>query len=144
MPAFGSPCARRTRSAGSSRRGSRRGWEPRRSSTWAGRPAAFPSPARRERVPVVLHEQNAVPGLANRSLAHMRLPRAVALSFAEARSRFPGSTTTIVTGNPVRRDIVEAQSRRQALAETARKELDLEEDRRTVVIFGGSQGAIHV
>ena len=42
--------------------------------------------ARREGVPVVLHEQNAIPGLANRALAH--LCRAVALSFGDARNAF--------------------------------------------------------
>jgi UDP-N-acetylglucosamine--N-acetylmuramyl-(pentapeptide) pyrophosphoryl-undecaprenol N-acetylglucosamine transferase len=51
---------------------------------------------------VVLHEQNAVLGRANRFLA--RYADALALSFA-ATERVPESAATIVTGNPVRSSI---------------------------------------
>src|SRR5205814_9489411 len=49
-------------------------------------------------VPVVLHEQNAIPGLTNRLLA--RLARTVAVSFAESTAAFARSC--VLTGNPVR------------------------------------------
>ncbi|HCO01947.1 MAG TPA: undecaprenyldiphospho-muramoylpentapeptide beta-N-acetylglucosaminyltransferase [Actinobacteria bacterium] len=100
--------------------------------------------AARERVPVVLHEQNAVPGLANRMLS--RRARTVALSFADAEPLFPrhpGSAIT-VTGNPVREEILRVAEGREVLAKEGRRELDLLEDRRTIVIFGGSQGALHI
>jgi UDP-N-acetylglucosamine--N-acetylmuramyl-(pentapeptide) pyrophosphoryl-undecaprenol N-acetylglucosamine transferase len=100
--------------------------------------------ARRERIPAVLHEQNAVAGLANRTLARARAARAVALSFADARSGFPRSTRTVITGNPVREEIVRVPEERDALAKEARGELDLDEHRRTIVLFGGSQGALHL
>lgn len=100
--------------------------------------------ARREGIPVVVHEQNAVPGLANRTFARLRVPRTIALSFAEAVARFPPSSRTVVTGNPVRRDILEVPRRQEELAEQGREELELDPDRRTVVIFGGSQGALHI
>lgn len=96
----------------------------------------------RERVPLVLHEQNAVPGLANRVAA--RWARAVAVSFAEAASRFPRRARVVVTGNPVRDEIARVPGERDALAKEARQELGLEEGRRTVVVFGGSQGALHL
>lgn len=96
----------------------------------------------RERVPLVLHEQNAVPGLANRLAA--RWARAVALSFAEAASRFPRRARTVVTGNPVRDAIARVPAERDALTAEAREELGLEAGRRTVVVFGGSQGALHL
>jgi len=96
----------------------------------------------RERVPLVLHEQNAVPGLANRLAA--RWARAVALSFAEAASRFPRRARTVVTGNPVRDAIARVPAERDALAAEAREELGLEAGRRTVAVFGGSQGALHL
>lgn len=96
----------------------------------------------RERVPLVLHEQNAVPGLANRVAA--RWARAVALSFAEAAPRFPRRTRTVVTGNPVREAIARVPAERDTLAAEARETLGLEEARRTVVVFGGSQGALHL
>jgi UDP-N-acetylglucosamine--N-acetylmuramyl-(pentapeptide) pyrophosphoryl-undecaprenol N-acetylglucosamine transferase len=51
------------------------------------------------RPPVILHEQNAVLGRANRFLA--RHARVLALSFAET-SRVPPKVNRLVTGNPVR------------------------------------------
>jgi UDP-N-acetylglucosamine--N-acetylmuramyl-(pentapeptide) pyrophosphoryl-undecaprenol N-acetylglucosamine transferase len=57
--------------------------------------------ARREGVPVVLLEQNAVPGRAVRLLA--RRASRVAVSFAETAALLPGARVT-VTGNPVRRE----------------------------------------
>lgn len=98
--------------------------------------------ALRARRALVLHEQNAVPGLANRTLA--RTARTVALAFAEARRAFPRRTTTVVTGNPVREAILAVPTDREALAAEARRELDLEDGRRTLVVLGGSQGALHV
>lgn len=98
--------------------------------------------ARRDRVPVVLHEQNAVPGLANRALA--RLARAVALSFRDARRFFPRRLRVEVTGNPVRQEILRVVDERDVLAKEATEVLELEGDRRTVLIFGGSQGALHI
>ena len=96
----------------------------------------------RERKPLVLHEQNAVPGLANRILA--RLAHAVALSFAEARRMLPRPVHTVVTGDPVREEILAVPSERVLLAKEAREALGLEEDRTTVLVFGGSLGALHV
>jgi len=98
--------------------------------------------ALRSRRPLVLHEQNAVPGLANRTFA--RPARTVALSFAEARRAFPRKTRTLVTGNPVRPQILAVPAERERLAKEALGELDLDPERRTVVVFGGSQGALHL
>jgi UDP-N-acetylglucosamine--N-acetylmuramyl-(pentapeptide) pyrophosphoryl-undecaprenol N-acetylglucosamine transferase len=98
--------------------------------------------ARREHVPVVLHEQNAIPGLANRALA--RMAGAVALSFAHARSGFPRSARVEVTGNPVREDILRVRADRGLLAAEARGSLGLEPGRMSVVVFGGSLGALHL
>ncbi|HWO71611.1 MAG TPA: undecaprenyldiphospho-muramoylpentapeptide beta-N-acetylglucosaminyltransferase [Actinomycetota bacterium] len=91
------------------------------------------------RRPVVLHEQNAVAGLANRLFA--RWARRIGLSFAEAAATLPGRARAVVTGNPVREEIVAVRERRADLADEARAALGLEPGRRTVVVFGGSQGA---
>ncbi|HTU01362.1 MAG TPA: undecaprenyldiphospho-muramoylpentapeptide beta-N-acetylglucosaminyltransferase, partial [Candidatus Sulfotelmatobacter sp.] len=88
--------------------------------------------ARLQGVPVVLHEQNAYPGLANRWLG--RVASAVAVSFAAALPRFPAGRTTL-TGNPVRAAIHPGDQR------AARERLGLDPARFTVLIFGGSQGA---
>ena len=98
--------------------------------------------ARRARVPLVLHEQNAVPSLANRLLA--RRARAVGLTFEDARGRFGGGAPMTLTGNPVRTTILDVPPNRARLAAEAREVFGLAEDRTTVVVFGGSQGALHL
>ena len=86
-----------------------------------------------------LHEQNAIPGLANRLLA--RLATAMALTFEDSRARLPRSLRVEVTGLPLRRDIREVTARREELAAEARRTWDLEPERTTVLVTGGSQGA---
>jgi UDP-N-acetylglucosamine--N-acetylmuramyl-(pentapeptide) pyrophosphoryl-undecaprenol N-acetylglucosamine transferase len=98
--------------------------------------------ARTARVPIVLHEQNAVPGLANRVLA--RLAAALALTFEDSAGRFPGGVRAEVTGLPLRREILDVPARRSELVEEARRVFDLRTDRTTVLITGGSQGALHL
>ncbi|HXF57641.1 MAG TPA: UDP-N-acetylmuramate--L-alanine ligase, partial [Actinomycetota bacterium] len=98
--------------------------------------------ARRAGVPVVLHEQNAVPGLANRALS--RVAAAVALSFPQAGRGLARRGRMEVTGNPVREEVLRVRTERQALAREGRAELGLEAGRRTVLVFGGSQGALHL
>jgi UDP-N-acetylglucosamine--N-acetylmuramyl-(pentapeptide) pyrophosphoryl-undecaprenol N-acetylglucosamine transferase len=73
-----------------------------------------------------------------------RAAKVVGLSFADARDRLPGRVPTVITGNPVRSAILAVPKRRADLAAQAVRELELEPDRRTVVVFGGSQGALHL
>jgi undecaprenyldiphospho-muramoylpentapeptide beta-N-acetylglucosaminyltransferase len=84
------------------------------------------------RIPVVVAEQNAVPGAANRLVA--RWAKAAAVSF-------PGTDLprAVVTGNPVRPEILAVDRTRDRPAAKAR--LGLPEDRLVVVAFGGSLGA---
>jgi UDP-N-acetylglucosamine--N-acetylmuramyl-(pentapeptide) pyrophosphoryl-undecaprenol N-acetylglucosamine transferase len=49
-----------------------------------------------------------------------------------------------VTGLPLRREIRGVAARREELAAEARRTLDLEPERTTVLVTGGSQGALHV
>lgn len=98
--------------------------------------------ALRARLPVVLHEQNAVPGLANRLFA--RRAATVALSFESTAGRLASTSRTVVTGNPVREAIATITSHRDELRAEAMEFLGLSNTRRTVVIFGGSQGAQHI
>jgi UDP-N-acetylglucosamine--N-acetylmuramyl-(pentapeptide) pyrophosphoryl-undecaprenol N-acetylglucosamine transferase len=98
--------------------------------------------AGRERVPLVIHEQNAVLGLANRVAARWAV--AVALGFEDASRGVPRRTAAVVTGNPVRESVLRVPLDRETLAKEAIKEFGLEPDRRTVAVFGGSQGALHL
>jgi UDP-N-acetylglucosamine--N-acetylmuramyl-(pentapeptide) pyrophosphoryl-undecaprenol N-acetylglucosamine transferase len=88
--------------------------------------------ARSRGIPVVLHEQNAVPGLANRFVS--RLVRRIAVSFEESRALF--GPKAVLTGNPVRGEFRSLPSR-----DDARRRWGLDPARRTVLVFGGSLGA---
>lgn len=83
-------------------------------------------------VPTVIQEQNALPGWTNRVLG--RRVKAVALGFEEARRFFPPSKT-VITGNPLRPEV--GSVRRQE----GQARFGLDPERRTLLIFGGSQGA---
>ncbi|MCX5794354.1 MAG: UDP-N-acetylglucosamine--N-acetylmuramyl-(pentapeptide) pyrophosphoryl-undecaprenol N-acetylglucosamine transferase [Elusimicrobia bacterium] len=91
-------------------------------------PAAFA--ARRRGVPCAVHESNSVLGLANRA--------SVALGAALLRGlpAAPGEAAGTLTGTPVRPALWSAGD-----AAAARRELGLEPGLRTVMVFGGSQGA---
>lgn len=91
----------------------------------------------REQLPLIVHEQNAVPGLANRVAA--RWADTVAVTFPGSADRFRHPERTAVTGDPVREDVRDLDPRR-ARAD-ARRRLGLDPDRPTLLVFGGSQGA---
>jgi UDP-N-acetylglucosamine--N-acetylmuramyl-(pentapeptide) pyrophosphoryl-undecaprenol N-acetylglucosamine transferase len=97
--------------------------------------------ARWMKKPLVLHEQNAVPGIVNRLAA--RWATTVAVSFVDAIPRFASrSNRTVVTGNPVREQILRVPEHREALAKEACAELDLDPGVPTVLVAGGSLGAL--
>ncbi len=86
-----------------------------------------------ERKRAAIHEQNVVPGRANRILAPF--VNLVCLSFEESRPYFKRARKVVCTGNPVRfRE--KSPDRNQA-----RTELGLDTRRFTVGVMGGSQGA---
>ena len=98
--------------------------------------APIVSAAQKLHIPTMLHEQNAFPGLANRSLA--RKADAVCLTFAAAEAYFPHPERLHLTGLPVRREILEC-SRAQAWQYFGIS--GTEQQRFTLLITGGSLGA---
>jgi UDP-N-acetylglucosamine--N-acetylmuramyl-(pentapeptide) pyrophosphoryl-undecaprenol N-acetylglucosamine transferase len=98
--------------------------------------------ARTAGVPRVLHEQNAVPGLANRALA--RVASAIGITFEDSRRRLSGRARIETTGLPVRKEILAVQTRREELAAEARRTFELVPGRVTVLVTGGSQGALQI
>jgi UDP-N-acetylglucosamine--N-acetylmuramyl-(pentapeptide) pyrophosphoryl-undecaprenol N-acetylglucosamine transferase len=84
------------------------------------------------RIPVVVHEQTSVPGLANRIAA--RLARRVAITFGESARWFPADRT-ILTGNPLRPEL------RAGSAADAFARFDLDPALPLVYVTGGAQGS---
>jgi UDP-N-acetylglucosamine:LPS N-acetylglucosamine transferase len=87
-------------------------------------------------VPLVVAEQNAVPGASNRLAGRFAAACAVP---------FPGTPLprAVVTGNPVRAEIL-AVDRSPAGRAAARTALGLPAGRRVVAVFGGSLGALRL
>jgi UDP-N-acetylglucosamine--N-acetylmuramyl-(pentapeptide) pyrophosphoryl-undecaprenol N-acetylglucosamine transferase len=85
--------------------------------------------------PVVVLEGNAVPGRTNLLLA--RYGRVIAVAFEAAAARLPAGRT-VVTGLPIRREVYTA-TREDGLAS-----FGLDRSRKTVLIVGGSQGAVRL
>jgi UDP-N-acetylglucosamine--N-acetylmuramyl-(pentapeptide) pyrophosphoryl-undecaprenol N-acetylglucosamine transferase len=84
------------------------------------------------RVPLVVHEQTAVPGVANRLAA--RVARRVAVTFAESARWFRGDLT-VVTGNPLRPEL------RHGERGAAAQRFGLDPALPLVYVTGGAQGA---
>jgi len=84
------------------------------------------------RIPLVVAEQNAVPGAANRLAA--RFARVSAVSFPD--TDLPHAT---LTGNPVRPEVLAVD--RGSQRTEARESLGVASDRVLLVVFGGSLGA---
>ena len=90
--------------------------------------------AARKRVPVVLQEQNSYAGLANKSVAK-RAAR-ICVAYQGMEQFFPADKI-ILTGNPVRSAISGVKSERLA----GIKAFNLDPDRKTILVIGGSLGA---
>ncbi len=89
--------------------------------------------ARLSGYPTVLHEQNLLPGRANRWMA--RWAHAVAVSFPETQAYLPQRARVEVTGNPVR------FGAKGIKAQAACRYFGLDARRPVLLILGGSQGS---
>lgn len=87
------------------------------------------------RIPVLIHESDANPGMANSMLS--KFASRVAISYPEAKKYFP-APQVVLTGNPVRSDIAEGNPQK------ARELFHLVESKKTIFVLGGSQGARNI
>ena len=89
------------------------------------------------RIKILIHEQNVIPGRANRFLS--KFSDLIAVSFAETAEYLANSRDKIViTGNPIRRGL------RRYKREEALSFFTLKRDKFTILVFGGSCGSHRV
>jgi len=85
------------------------------------------------KIPTVIHEQNALPGLTNKALA--RVVNKVMITFAGAEKYFPDPKKVVLTGLPVREEILKINKKE------AREFFKLDPTKITLLVSGGSRGA---
>lgn len=85
------------------------------------------------RIPVLIHDSDAVAGRANRFLSFFA--KRIAIAYPSARHFFPEGKTAL-TGNPVREEILLGDAARGASF------LGLSKDKITLLVLGGSQGSV--
>lgn len=90
--------------------------------------------AERLKRPTVLQEQNSYAGITNKLLAKKAKVICVAYDNME---RFFDASKIKLTGNPVRKDILSVEDKR----DEALKHFNLDADKKTILIIGGSLGA---
>ena len=87
-------------------------------------------------IPVILQEQNSIPGATNRWLNLVATE--VHISFLESRGYFRRKNNLRVSGNPIRRALL-FQDRGSAY-----ETFGLDPEKKTVFVFGGSRGAASI
>ncbi len=86
------------------------------------------------KIPIVIQEQNSYAGLTNKWLS--KFASKICVAYPNMEKYFPADKITF-TGNPVRSDIIEVEKyKKEAL-----KFFNLDENKKTVFVFGGSLGA---
>jgi len=88
--------------------------------------------AGRKGIPTMLQEQNSFPGVTNKMLAPKA--RKICVAF-KGMDRFFPEEKLVLTGNPIRENIQELS------ASEARKNLGFAQDKKTILLIGGSLGA---
>ena len=92
--------------------------------------------ANKLKIPVVLHESNAFPGIAVKLFK--KKADKILVGFKDAKERLKDAKSVTITGNPIKIKRLELSEEKK---KQIKKELGLEENRFTVLVFGGSQGA---
>ncbi|WP_298120619.1 undecaprenyldiphospho-muramoylpentapeptide beta-N-acetylglucosaminyltransferase [Flavobacterium sp.] len=85
-------------------------------------------------IPTVIQEQNSYPGITNKLLS--KKANAICVAY-ENLDRFFPKDKIVFTGNPVRQDILDIDSKRSE----ALSYFNLDENKKTLLIIGGSLGA---
>lgn len=92
--------------------------------------------AKKAKVPIVLHESNAFPGIAIKMLS--KKAETILVGFEDAKPRIPNAKKIVVTGTPTKvKHLALSTSQKTQLI----RQLGLQENLPIVLCFGGSQGA---
>lgn len=94
--------------------------------------------ASRLKIPTMIHESNSVVGLANKFLGHY-VDR-ICYTFDDAAAEFSEKKKLVKTGNPRSQQVLSLNATRVDLA----KDLNLDPQLPTVLVFGGSRGALAI
>ncbi|WP_185856399.1 undecaprenyldiphospho-muramoylpentapeptide beta-N-acetylglucosaminyltransferase [Blattabacterium cuenoti] len=89
--------------------------------------------AKRNKIPILIQEQNSFPGLTNRIFSSYA--KKICLAYEEAEKYFPPKKT-IITGNPIRSEILQLPSKEEACFH-----LGLKIEKPIILSIGGSQGS---
>lgn len=92
--------------------------------------------AHKNKIPTLLHESNAYPGLAIRMLA--KKVDTILVGFEEAKEKLNKAKRVVVTGTPTKMKEIKLTNEQK---KQMRLSLNLKEDLPIVLAFGGSQGA---
>lgn len=85
-------------------------------------------------IPTVIQEQNSYPGITNKLLS--KKANAICVAYENLEQFFP-KNKIVFTGNPVRQDILDIDSKRSE----ALSYFNLDENKKTLLVIGGSLGA---
>jgi len=88
-------------------------------------------------IPSVIQEQNSFPGITNRLLS--KKVNKICVAYDGMEKYFP-KEKIVLTGNPVRKDVIEIEGKK----DEAHKYFELESGKKTVLVIGGSQGALAI
>jgi UDP-N-acetylglucosamine--N-acetylmuramyl-(pentapeptide) pyrophosphoryl-undecaprenol N-acetylglucosamine transferase len=88
-------------------------------------------------IPTVIQEQNSYPGITNKLLS--KKANAICVAYENLERFFP-KEKMILTGNPVRQDLIDIESKR----EKAINFFNLDANKKTLLVLGGSLGARRV
>lgn len=86
------------------------------------------------KIPTLIQEQNSYPGITNKLLS--KKANTICVAYENLERFFP-KDKIILTGNPVRQDLLEIDSRRNE----ALKHFNLDPNKKTLLVLGGSLGA---
>ena len=92
--------------------------------------------AKQLRIPVILHESNAFPGVAIRLFKNTA--DKILVGFQDAKKRLNNKENIVVTGNPIKLKKINFSKEEK---EKIINDLGLKTDKPIVLVFGGSQGA---